>query len=110
MLGVFGKLKRKGGLSSNLTPTLRRVVAEIQAPGDKSGLEPGIMLLPAARLGPCEWFKPAVRRSPGRVGREKSKLQGLSKKAVDRVLVFQKNEKSAAWAAPREKKGISLAK
>ena len=103
-------LKRKGGLSSNLTPTPRRVAADIQAPGDKSGLEPGIMLLPAARLGPCEWFKPAVRRSPGWVGREKSKLQGLSKKAVDRVLVFQKNEKSAAWAAPREKKGISLAK
>jgi hypothetical protein len=33
----------------------------------------------------------------------KSKLQGLSKKAVDQVLVFQKNEESAAKAPPREK-------
>jgi hypothetical protein len=39
----------------------------------------------------------------------KAKLQGLSKKAVDQVLVFQKNEEIAAMAPPREK-GINVAK
>jgi hypothetical protein len=39
----------------------------------------------------------------------KAKLQGLSKKAVDQVLVFQTNEEIAAMAPPREK-GINVAK